>query len=116
MWDATCPDTFAASRIQKTSSIAGSAAAQSESSKEAKYSGLIRTHIFVPVAIESSGVFGEQALEFLNDLGKRLIIVTGDKKASSYLKQRLSLAIQRGNAATILGTMTSDAVGGSDSS
>ena len=36
---------------------------------------------------------------FLKELGRRLRHVTGEVKAHSYLLQRLSVAVQRGNAA-----------------
>ena len=38
-------------------------------------------------------------------IGKRIIEVTGDKKAKSYLFQRIGIAVQRGNAASIMGTV-----------
>ncbi|CAH2251878.1 jg13807 [Pararge aegeria aegeria] len=38
-------------------------------------------------------------------LSKRVIESSGDPRAGSYLGQQISLAIQRGNAASILGTV-----------
>ena len=38
-------------------------------------------------------------IDFLNELGRRTSVVTGDKNETHYLFQRLSVAIQRGNAA-----------------
>ena len=60
--------------------------------------------LFVPIAIESSGVSGPKAYSFLNDLGRRLMSVTMDSQARHYLFQRISVAVQRGNAALVLGT------------
>ena len=48
---------------------------------------------------------GLTGLTFINELGRRLRAVSGDMRATEFLKQRLSLAVQRGNAASILGTI-----------
>ncbi|CAH2208308.1 jg18734 [Pararge aegeria aegeria] len=45
----------------------------------------------------------EQGL--FKELSKRVIESTVDPRAGSYLGQRINLAIQRGNAASILGTV-----------
>ena len=66
---------------------------------------LSSTYAFTPVAIETLGVFGPQTATFLKDLGHRLAQVTGDKKSTTYLLQRLSVAVQRGNVASVLGTI-----------
>ena len=79
-------------------------ARHAEESKQAKYRHLASSHIFVPVAVETSCVFGTEALNFVKDLGHRLRQSTGDLKAGLYLLQRFSVAIQQGNAAAVLGT------------
>ena len=38
------------------------------------------------------------------DLGRRMTHQSGNVNATSYLKQRLSMAIQQGNAISVLGT------------
>ena len=43
--------------------------------------------------------------KFLRELDYRLRQATGEVKASMYLLQRLSVAIQRGNSASVLGTI-----------
>ena len=105
VWDATCPDTFAASHISQSSTEAGSAAAQAELKKQSKYDAIAQTHEFIPIAVETSGVWGEHGLNFVCDLGKRISNISGDQKATCYLKQRISMAIQHGNAIAILGTL-----------
>ena len=55
--DATRPDTFAQSHVQSSSVFAGAAAA--ELKKRTKYSDLPLHIDFTPVAIETSGVWGE---------------------------------------------------------
>src|SRR5687768_12840626 len=106
-WDVTAPDTLAPSHINNTAQIAGSAAVKAEVSKTAKYSSLSRTHRFIPLAFETLGAWGPCGLEFLNDLGRRITGVTGEKREGIFLKQIISLAIQRGNAIACRGTLTS---------
>ena len=79
-------------------------AAQAERSKQEKYAALNQCHIFLPVTIETTGPFGPKTFSFLRDLGCCLIQVTGEAKSFSYLRQRLSVAVQRGNAAAVMGT------------
>ena len=87
---------------------AGSAAAKAEASKVAKYTAIATTHTFIPLAFETLGSWGEQAQRFVADLGKRIAAVTGDNRETMYLRQRLSIAIQRGNALSIRGTLSLD--------
>ena len=70
-----------------------------------KYGHLDSCHLFPPVAIETTGVFGPRTTEFLKELGHQLRQVSGEANSFAYLTQRLSVAIQRGNAASVLGTM-----------
>ena len=74
-----------------------------------KYKHLDSCYFFTPVAIETSGVFGPKTKEFLKELGLRLRQVSGEANSFAYLTQRLSVAIQRGNAASVmLGTIKMD--------
>ena len=41
----------------------------------------------------------------MTDLGRRIANTTGDKCSLAYLMQRFSVAIQRENAASVLGTL-----------
>ena len=65
-------------------------------------------YLFVPVVIETSGVFGKQTPSFLKDLACRVRKVSGEVLSFSYLIQRLTVAVQRGNAVSILGTFASE--------
>ena len=105
IWDATSPDTFAPSYSSLASADAGLVAARAEELKEAKYALLVPHHIFTPVAIETGGVVGPQSLAFIQELGRRLELVTGDANSFVHLLQRLSIAVQRGNAASVLGSI-----------
>ena len=109
VWDATYPDTFAPSYAALATSEAGAVAAQAEVRKCDKYCHLLSSHTFEPVAIETSGAIGPRTRVFLKELGHRLRQVTGEVKCFTYLLQRLSVAIQRGNAASVLGTISHSA-------
>ena len=103
VWDATCPDTSGPSYAPTATREAGAVAAQAEVKKKSKYAHLDPAHLFVPVALEISRALGPRSREFL---GHRLRQMTGEEKSFVYLIQRVSVAIQRGNAASELGTMS----------
>ncbi|XP_062530416.1 uncharacterized protein LOC134200792 [Bombyx mori] len=105
VWDATCVDTVAPCHLDGTSSRPGSAAASAEITKKRKYSGLGSSYSFLPFAVETMGPWGPEAKNFLTEISKRLKEVTHDAKAGWYFAQRVSLAVQRGNVASILGTV-----------
>ncbi len=54
-------------------------AAHAEDRKCAKYSGLPVTHLFVPVAMETSGVIGPKSNMILEELGNRVMRHTGNE-------------------------------------
>ena len=101
----TSPDTLAPSHVLGSAAVAGAAAAKAEVSKAAKYAIIARTHAFVPLAFETLGTWGVQAVEFVQELGRRISAVTGDRRETSFLRQRLSVAIQRGNALAVAGSI-----------
>ena len=61
------------------------------------------------LAIETSGAFGPDPLELFSDIARRIRIVTLEVKSRAYLIQRVSVALQQGNAAAILWTSLADA-------
>ena len=65
----TCPDTFAPSYSTIAAKQGGAVAQQAEEKKMQKYKHLDSCHFFTPVAIETTGVFGPKATEFLKELG-----------------------------------------------
>ena len=100
LWDATCPDTYAPSYRSLATHAAGEVSKKAEAEKEEKYSNLLHSHDFTPVTVETSGVFGQKTMSFIRELGKRHWTQSGDQKATSYFIQRLSMAVQKGNAAS----------------
>jgi len=101
VWDFTCVDSLAASRI----GLPSHAATEAEKRKILKYNEISRSHIFTPIACCTLGSWGEASQKFLRALGKRLIGTSGDRRAGCFLRQRLSVAIARGNATSILAAM-----------
>ena len=78
-----------------------------EDNKRLKYAEISRTHVFIPIAVETMGAVGKDGLSFLKELGTRIMTVTQERRSFEFLMQRISVAIQRGNAACILGTLPS---------
>ena len=77
---------------------------QTEGRKKTKYAELATTHHFVPLAVETTGVFGSEVQMFFWEFGRRIRDESGETLAYQYLLQRISVAVQRGNAAAVLGT------------
>jgi hypothetical protein len=67
-------------------------------------------YIFKGLAFETLGPWFEEAIDFINVIGNRLIAESGDSKSKKFLFERTSLAIQRGNAASIWGTFPDSAI------
>jgi hypothetical protein len=107
VWDFTCPDTLAPSHLYRSSTAAGSAAGAAESKKQAKYIEFSRSgdFSFAPIAIETLGAWGPSALNITAEIGGRIARCTGDIRSTAFLRQRLDIAIQKGNAAAVHGTM-----------
>ena len=61
-------------------------AEQAEQAKCLRYSAM-ESKFFVPIAIESSEIFGSKAYTFLNDLSRRLMSVTMNSHACHHLLQ-----------------------------
>ena len=110
-WDATCCDTCAASNIHTAVTEPGVVAAQAESIKASKYSHLDSSYIFVPVAVETCDAFRPKAQEFLRDLCRRVRRATLEDNAYQYLVQKISFAVQCGNATSVLGSLGNQSCG-----
>ena len=94
------------SHVMLAMSEADAIANQAEDRKRAKYAELLVSHHFVPVAIETSGVFGQEVLSFIRELGSCLQAKTGEPQLHHHMKQDIAVAMQRGNVVMELGTMT----------
>ncbi|KAH0808211.1 hypothetical protein GEV33_014582 [Tenebrio molitor] len=84
VWDVTVVDsTLADSYVLKTSEVSGFAAEMA---------------------------WCKETIDFINVIGDRLIAESGDSKSKKFLFERISLALQRGNAASIRGTFPDSAL------
>lgn len=108
VWDATCGDTVAPSHVSSIPYCAGAAAAGAESLRRRKYTNLIGNYIFEPYEEKTLGSWGPNACIFYKDLMKRLLDVSRNQKDGHFLAERLSIAVQCGNAASLLGMMPVD--------
>ena len=104
-WDVTCPDTLAASYVAGSAGAAGYASEQATARKVQKYQSLASSHTFVPIAVETMGSLSRDSLSLLHALGGRLISAQEDPRERSFLFQRLSMTIQRGNIACFSGAL-----------
>jgi len=89
------PDTMAASHVEATSIL-----------RNTKYSALQQTHLFVPVSVETLGSWNDDSINFVSTIGKKLTEVSGDPLETSYLFQKLSVTIQRGNEVLFAETLS----------
>ena len=105
VWDVTVADTLAPSHVTASMAAAGAAAEKLAAAKKVKYAEIVAAgHIFVPLAFETFGSCASDAWRLVSEIGRRLVTVTGNPKDVAYLRQRISVAIQQGNAAAVLGT------------
>ena len=107
-WDVTMPDTYAESHINDTMTSPGLAADQAAQQKMGKYSKskILSTHIFCPVAVETAGTWNGLAIELVQEIGRRITAITEDTRETVFLFQRLSMALQQGNAVAFQNTMS----------
>ena len=87
VWDATCPDTFALSHLQFAATETGAVADQAKQKKRMNYTELATSYHFIPVAIETAGVFRPEALGFFQVLGRRIREESGEPQFYNYLIQ-----------------------------
>jgi len=60
--------------------------------------------------VETLGPWCSEARIFIDKLGKMIFNTTGEKNSKEYLKPRISLAIQRYNAACVMATFDTSEV------
>ena len=100
----TCQEAFAPSYSAHTTREAGAVAVLAEERKVAKYVNLTPEHRFFPIAVETMGVLGLRTKVLLRDLRHWVTQTTREEAATIYLVQRQSVAVQRGNCASVMGT------------
>lgn len=105
LWDVTIRDTLAPSYISESSKKSRSIADNAERYKHNHYRQLKENYLFTPLAFESLGCMGPETKKFIGKLGSLMRVASGEPRSTDYLLQKISIAIQRGNAACILGTL-----------
>ena len=100
VWDITVPDTYADSHIDKTAIKPGAAVDKAAQNKIDKYARLASIHIFYP--FETTGTWHDMAIELTQEIDRRITIITSE---TTFLFQRLSMALQSGNAVSFQNTM-----------
>jgi len=68
-----------------------------------KYSTLSATHLLYPVAVETLGRLSDEAHSLIAEIGTHC---TADPRETTFLYQRISVAIQRFNAVCLANTFT----------
>ena len=91
---------------ENTDREAGAAANHAATNKNTKYSQLSNTHVFLPVAIETGVTWHHQAVELVQEIGRRASNITGDAREPTFLFQQLYMALQRGNVDSFQNTFT----------
>ena len=103
--DFTCSDTLATSHIAASSVQPGKVAEHAEQTKLTKYVELERDFQVVPVCVETVGPWGFWGLKFIQEVRKRIAAESGVPRSTTFLMQSIGIAIQRGNAASVVGTV-----------
>ena len=97
-------DTFAHSYLNVTSVTAGGAAEIAAARKLDKYRDLASGYEVIPVAMETMGPTNPGGADFSNGIGRQIALHTRDQRETSFLWQRLSIALQRFNAVCFPGS------------
>ena len=105
IWDTTVADTVCQSYVDQCSKKVGAAAEARENSKTSKYTGLSESYWFTSVGVETFGSWGSEGHKLVKEIGKKVMEETGEKRSAFFLFQSISIAIQRGNASCVLGTV-----------
>ena len=102
-WDVTVTDTIADSYLHLSAACGGSAAKGAASRKKTTYAGLDYSYTLIPLAFETY----DKGTKFLQELGRRLRTISDDPRGSAFLRQRISITLQRFNAIAFSDTFTS---------
>ena len=104
-WDVTCAHPLAQSWRVTSQRNEAAVATAVEVRKYSKYKDFDVDFHFEPVSVETLGGLGNSTRAFIKHLGGRITAATGDALSTSYLRQRLAIAIQIGNHACLAETL-----------
>jgi hypothetical protein len=102
IWDTTCVHRLAASYSSAAASPGAKVAEMAEARKCVKHAALSTDYQFQPVALELLGGVGPSSRQFLRRLGSLMATQTFNSSEGVFLRQRLGIAVQVGNAACVL--------------
>jgi len=108
LWDVTVVSPLAASYVDKAATDASAVADMAATRKIDKYASLSSEYTFEPIAVENLGALSSSTLSFVSELGRRICSHTADPRDTSFLFQRISVAIQRFNSVLLHDTLTVD--------
>ena len=103
IFDVTTRCTLAPTYVQASARNVGHVAELADRDKREKYRELATNYLFQPVAFDTFGPASASTVQFIKQLGRKMALSNGDDRSGDYLFQRLSLSVQRGNAAAVLG-------------
>ena len=102
MWDTTYFHRRASTYFSLAAQSGSTVAALAEKRKWDKYRDLAESYVVQPLAFETLGGVGPATWKFIRELGSHITSQFKDAKQALFLRQRLSVAIQVGNAACIM--------------
>src|ERR1051325_8638464 len=70
-----------------------------------KFVAYSTTHIVTPIAVKTLGPWNGQWLSFISELGRCISLITRDPRETSYLLHRISVAVQRDDAESCVGSL-----------
>ena len=105
VFDVTTRCTLAPTYTRVASLAPRAVANLADEQKVTKYEALRNTYLVRAVAFETMGPASDATVRLLKEIGARVAMVTGDRRSGEFLLQRLSLAVQRGNAASVIAAM-----------
>ena len=85
MWDATCSDTCTATHREIAVRKPGTEAAAVKHRKRSKYCNLDATHHFVPIAVETLGVLGQDVRSLFREVARYVTAVTNESQSHQSL-------------------------------
>ncbi|KAJ6638968.1 hypothetical protein Bhyg_11706 [Pseudolycoriella hygida] len=104
-WDATCVDPLCNSYVRGSARRTGFAADRAAIDKRNDYRSVCNQYHFLAFAVDCLGVWSNEAKVFGAELGRRMSTCTNEPRSLTFFRQRIGLAIMRGNAACVLGTI-----------
>jgi Reverse transcriptase (RNA-dependent DNA polymerase) len=104
-WDSTCVNPLADSYLQKSCIERRYTANLAETKKINKYANLPNNYIFMPLGFEVFGAWGFHTHKLIKEIGTKMTAKNGDIRSTTFLGQKLSIDLQKGNSMAIIATL-----------